>query len=57
MDGAFCYSKHFERQTEKRPYAGNEPDIWSDFVSVWYGGIYTYNYLAKQKDGISENIQ
>ena len=48
MDSTFCYSKHFEGKTEKRPSADNEPDIWSDFVSVRYGGIYTHNHLAKQ---------
>ncbi len=40
--------KHFEGQTEKRLCADNEPDIWSDFVSVWYGGIYTHGYFIKE---------
>ena len=40
--------RSFEGKTEKRPSADNEPDIWSDFVSVRYGGIYTHNHLAKQ---------
>jgi len=48
IENSEVYSKHFEGQTKKRPSADNELDVWSDFVSVWCGGIYTHYLLEKQ---------
>ena len=49
VGSSLCIGKHHEKQTEKRPFSDDEPNIWSDFVYVWHSGFYPHGNLVKKR--------